>query len=268
MKKLALIAATAMAALWLVPQTGSYAEPPSRPACHDGIDNDNDGLTDHPGDPGCSNANDASEDDVPTAPHCSDGVDNDGDGAADYPADDGCADANGPTEEEAPEPPPAECADGLDNDGDGAADYPADHDCSSPTDANEEPPPSCRTVGSVEACMDVVPGARVASYTAHQPDAELLHVAGFVHLYRFTLPNGASVVSPCVVIGVGSDSVNPCTAAGGKFESRFRTLVNDNAETPDSTLATPLTKVRVCTADFVTTVNDVGVKSFPGYAAC
>jgi hypothetical protein len=267
-RKLALIAATAVAALWIVPQTGSYAEP-ARAACHDGIDNDGDGAIDHPYDTGCSSAADESEEDaVAPAPQCSDGVDNDGDGAIDHPYDTGCDDANDATEESTPEPPPAECADGTDNDGDGATDYPADPDCSSPTDASEAAPASCRVVGSVEACMDVVPGAHVASYTAHQPDAELLHVAGFVHLYRFTLPNGGTVVAPCVVLGVGSDSVNPCTAAGGTFERRLRTLVNDNAETPDSTLATPLTKIRVCTAELVTTVNDVGVSSFPGYAVC
>jgi len=59
------------------------------PACSDGLDDDGDGLTDHPDDPGCDDAGDASER-SPLLP-CDDGVDNDGDGLADHPADPQCA---------------------------------------------------------------------------------------------------------------------------------------------------------------------------------
>lgn len=48
------------------------------PACRDGVDNDGDGLTDHPADPGC-----ASPDSELEIPLCDDGFDNDLDGAID-----------------------------------------------------------------------------------------------------------------------------------------------------------------------------------------
>ncbi|QSA96502.1 cellulose binding domain-containing protein [Methylococcus sp. EFPC2] len=71
---------------------------------------------------------------------CNDGVDNDGDGATDYPADPGCVSASDGDETD-PLPVPAVCADGLDNDGDGLTDYPADPGCASATDADESNPP-------------------------------------------------------------------------------------------------------------------------------
>ena len=43
--------------------------PPGTRECRDGIDNDNDGKTDHPDDPGCDNSNDASETDPITEPY-------------------------------------------------------------------------------------------------------------------------------------------------------------------------------------------------------
>jgi hypothetical protein len=54
------------------------------PACADGLDNDHDGLVDHPADPGCGSPRDPFED-----PECDDGIDNDGDGFIDA-ARDGC----------------------------------------------------------------------------------------------------------------------------------------------------------------------------------
>ncbi len=74
-------------------------EPPVA-QCSDGIDNDGDGLTDFPNDPGCTDANDNDETDPP-APACSDGIDNDGDGFTDFPADSGCTDANDDDETDA-----------------------------------------------------------------------------------------------------------------------------------------------------------------------
>ncbi|MGQ0697292.1 MAG: outer membrane beta-barrel protein, partial [Panacagrimonas sp.] len=76
------------------------APPPPPPApppvvvthvCSDGLDNDVDGLTDFPADPGCSSADDEDETDPP---QCSDGKDNDGDGLIDFPADKGCTGAD------------------------------------------------------------------------------------------------------------------------------------------------------------------------------
>jgi hypothetical protein len=65
-----------------------------RPACSDGIDNDCDGLTDWPDDPGCSGPDD---DDEHGTNECDDGIDNDHDGKIDFhvgmrcgPGDDKC----------------------------------------------------------------------------------------------------------------------------------------------------------------------------------
>ncbi|MEZ4402634.1 MAG: hypothetical protein R3B06_21615 [Kofleriaceae bacterium] len=83
------------------------AVPPSttttceRPVCSDGRDDDGDGLTDFPNDPGCTDADDSDETDTcPGAgcPACGDGVDNDGDGFTDFPDDIGCQSASGDSE--------------------------------------------------------------------------------------------------------------------------------------------------------------------------
>ncbi|MFH2007783.1 MAG: hypothetical protein ABI333_14470 [bacterium] len=71
------------------------------PLCSDGIDNDGDGITDFPAEPGCESALDHTEDDTcPGAgcPACADGVDNDGDGFTDWPNDPGCSCAGDPIE--------------------------------------------------------------------------------------------------------------------------------------------------------------------------
>jgi hypothetical protein len=49
------------------------------PACADGVDDDGDGLADHPADPGCASASSDRED-----PQCDDDLDNDGDGTMDW----------------------------------------------------------------------------------------------------------------------------------------------------------------------------------------
>jgi hypothetical protein len=59
---------------------------PPAPACNDGADNDGDGLTDFPADPGCAGLRRLNE-----APVCNDGADNDGDGRIDFPLDPGCS---------------------------------------------------------------------------------------------------------------------------------------------------------------------------------
>jgi hypothetical protein len=97
------------------------------PQCNDGIDNDNDGVTDHPSDPGCTSLADNSE----INPQCNDGRDNDGDGVTDYPADAGCTSLADNNETN------PQCNDGQDNDGDGATDYPGDAGCASLADNNE-----------------------------------------------------------------------------------------------------------------------------------
>jgi hypothetical protein len=80
----------------LVVETTPTSSPPPAPACSDGLDNDSDGLIDHPADPGCTGATDEDETDVAPPPPaaCSDGADNDGDGLVDHPADPGCVAAS------------------------------------------------------------------------------------------------------------------------------------------------------------------------------
>lgn len=133
-------------------------------ACNDGQDNDGDGLTDYPDDPGCDDAFDPDETDIPACadgidndddgdtdfpddascssyldddesgpPACSDGVDNDGDGQSDFPDDPGCQDANDVNEDDI-----AACANGIDDDADGAIDYPSDPGCDDPFDDVED----------------------------------------------------------------------------------------------------------------------------------
>ncbi len=72
-----------------------------RTQCTDGVDNNGDGTTDYPDDPGCTAPNDNSEDTVcpgPMCPICADGIDNDNDGDIDYPNDPQCLAASGSSE--------------------------------------------------------------------------------------------------------------------------------------------------------------------------
>ncbi len=105
----------------------------STPACSDGLDDDLDGLVDHPADPGCDSPSDTSE--QSPALVCDDGLDNDGDGLVDHPADPGC-DSPSDTSEQSPA---LVCDDGLDNDGDTFIDHPADPECLTPTTPSEAP---------------------------------------------------------------------------------------------------------------------------------
>lgn len=61
------------------------------PACRNGRDDDDDGLTDHPFDPGCQAPDDPDEVEEGPLPACADGEDNDEDGRVDFPLDQGCA---------------------------------------------------------------------------------------------------------------------------------------------------------------------------------
>jgi spore coat protein A len=99
----------------LLPDDGCSASCEIEDQCADGIDNDEDGLTDFAGgDPGCASAADFLE----TSPAlvCDDGEDNDGDGFFDHPDDPGCGSPSGARE--APQ-----CQDGIDNDGQVGIDF-------------------------------------------------------------------------------------------------------------------------------------------------
>jgi hypothetical protein len=81
--------------------------------CQNGNDDDDDGLADHPEDPGCDSADDPSE--RYAGFPCDNGLDDDGDGSAD--ADDpGC-----PAPNASPEDP--QCDNGVDDNGDGTVDW-------------------------------------------------------------------------------------------------------------------------------------------------
>jgi cysteine-rich repeat protein len=96
------------------------------PACGNGADDDGDGFSDFPADPGCTDAADASERGTAA---CDDGVDNDGDGFSDFPSDPGCVSPASGVEDPA-------CNDGTDNDSDGLADL-ADPGCTGWGDGSE-----------------------------------------------------------------------------------------------------------------------------------
>ncbi|MEZ4470026.1 MAG: hypothetical protein R3F60_04305 [bacterium] len=115
-------------------------------ACANGRDDDGDGVTDFPAEPGCASASDDDEADPALPSACSNGVDDDQDGAIDFPADDRCAFAADPFEG-------PDCRDGVDNDGDGTLDYDRDGDgfrdrngdtgCACDDDPTEEVDPQC-----------------------------------------------------------------------------------------------------------------------------
>ena len=113
------------------------------PTCSDGVDNDRDGLIDHPSDTGCSDANDVSETN-PALP-CDDGVDNDSDGLVDNRRD-GTGDPGCSSGADIAENP--QCDDGIDNDADRAVDwdgdnlaFAADPECHGVGSATSESPP-------------------------------------------------------------------------------------------------------------------------------
>jgi bacillopeptidase F len=69
----------------LVDVAAAHAFLASSPACDDGRDDDGDGLTDFPADPGCRYLESEAED-----PQCNDGLDNDADGLVDFGSDPQC----------------------------------------------------------------------------------------------------------------------------------------------------------------------------------
>ncbi len=158
--------------------------------CSDGIDNDENGRTDYPDDPGCSFAGDDAEDadcPGPSCPACGNGVDDDGDGRIDFPADTDCMSASqfvettftcendldddgdglvdgvdpgcfDPSTDDSevdtcPEGPGCPvCSDGIDNDGDGLIDWPVEPGCREPDSIDEIDP--CPDPGLCPGCSN------------------------------------------------------------------------------------------------------------------
>jgi hypothetical protein len=119
---------------------------------------------------------------TPPPPVCADGLDNDGDGVVDHPADPGCASPDDPDETDPPPPPPAVCADGLDNDNDGLIDHPADPGCAGADDGDETdqtPPPAGSIVAAAGGDVACDPASGKSSGTdplvcQHRATAALL----------------------------------------------------------------------------------------------
>jgi cysteine-rich repeat protein len=83
--------------------------------CANGLDDDGDGRTDFPSDPGCASAADFLE--TTPALACDNGLDDDGDGFTDVPDDPGCGGNPSRTLEN------PQCQDGVDNDGQTGIDF-------------------------------------------------------------------------------------------------------------------------------------------------
>ena len=111
-------------------------------ACANGFDDDADGRTDHPEDPGCTSPDDNDETSPDPLPQCANGRDDDFDGQTDFPNDPDCIDAADDNETR-----PAACQDRIDNDGDGLIDL-ADPGCRNDPNRVSE--------FNLEACRDSV----------------------------------------------------------------------------------------------------------------
>ncbi len=117
---------------------GSNSDDQPKVACSDGDDNDGDGMTDFPEDPGCISDVDETEDSL-ASPQCGDGRDNDNDGSIDYPTDPGCF---APQQDDEVDDCPAgpncpECGNKKDDDTNGSTDFPNDPGCTSASDSTE-----------------------------------------------------------------------------------------------------------------------------------
>jgi hypothetical protein len=111
------------------------------PVCFDGLDNDGDGFTDYPFDPGCAfKAGDSEADSLGQPPQCANGRDDDLDELIDLD-DPGCSAASDPVELD--DRPPAPCQNRLDDDRDGLTDYPYD--------------PACLTIGGLSEVSSGAP---------------------------------------------------------------------------------------------------------------
>ncbi len=115
--------------------------------CSDSLDNDGDGFTDYPDDPGCVDADDPSE--LSPLLVCDDGSDNDEDELVDYPADPGCFNPYWFTEN-------PQCQDGINNDPakDDLIDFDGGASAGLPPDKQTDPDPEClgRPWKHVERC--------------------------------------------------------------------------------------------------------------------
>lgn len=257
--------------------------------CNDGVDNDSDGKTDYPADPGCSATSDTTE--APN-PQCGDGIDNEGDGRIDYPTDPGCSSIRDTTENSEPQ-----CNDNLDNDGDGKTDYPVDPGCSSTFDSTEAPNPACSDgvdndgdgkvdyptdpgCGSVRdtsegvacatssVCAGISAGEEILKVSVQVPtvgEGARHAVIGYVDLYRFVLPGGTQVDLPCTWLTADGSPAKLCP---GTLIRPMYELTLVSAYEPTTEPGPELRVVGICKAELVLTVNGIGISSGQAYTIC
>jgi hypothetical protein len=162
---------------------------------------------------------------------------------------------------------PTQCNDTLDNDLDGRSDL-DDSDCANSSDTSEGAyAPGCSTVAGVTACASYSPTGTFDEYVAYLPDSSPTRVTAYIDLYRFTLPNGGQVTLPCAIVP-GSGTEEACSLAGGEYTGRMTDLVDQYVGVPSGPLTKPAATVRLCHADLVVTVNNVGINTFPSYTVC
>jgi hypothetical protein len=177
----------------------------TRPACNDGIEDDGDGLTDYPNDPGCASAGDLDE--RSPALVCDDGADNDGDTLVDFPADTGCSSPLDATETSAP----------LDADGDGVA--------NSSDNCPYEPNPTQSDVGGIGAaapdgigdacqCGDVNDSGTVTGSDATVLSRAVLNLSPAFSVGGNAACTAAGVPATCCT-GPGTGSCDPGLGAAG-----------------------------------------------------
>lgn len=217
---------------------GGGANSNKKAQCNDGKDNDGDGMVDFPDDPGCTSAEDDSEN-SPPAPQCKDGRDNDGDGKIDFPDDPGCYAPNQDDEtDDCPDGPLCpQCSNGKDDDGNGQTDYPADTGCSSAADNDEYPsdPQACGAnvhILSLPTSGDAS-GMLAGGMTSNLSSMTCGGTAGIEDVYELRIERPSVVVATTVDPGTGADTVLYIRSAQCASPSS-ELGCNDNVSTTDT----------------------------------
>jgi hypothetical protein len=219
------------------------AQTPPPTLCNNGLDDDGDGLTDFPADPGCANALDDSE--KSPALVCDDGIDNDGDLAIDFPADAGCSSLLDATE----------TSDGpLDSDGDGVPDsldnckYRANADQADSGGVNSSVPDG---IGDACQCGDVNNDGTVTSSDVTVLQRALVNLSPAFSIGGNAACTAAGVPAACCS-GVGTGSCDPGLGAVGLSKCNVA--------------ATPKPGVAGCTSSDATVIARALVSLSPGIA--
>jgi hypothetical protein len=194
-------------------------------------------------------------------------MDNNMDGKTDYPTDPGCSSPTDNTETTVcPGAMCPACSDGIDNDADGLVDYPSDKDCATPVGVTEDAT-GCTAAAGHTACATLVPTSLVQRFAVRVPVTNWSHVVGYLDTYQFTLPAGPVEV-PCLVLTKGAVTLNPCQDLGGRYVSRGPALVDEYLGEAKGLPAVPFATIGICTADLVVTVDGYATTGPPAYTVC